>query len=391
MSHCGSTYDQRRGWASMPRFAYKGAENIARWKEKASRYDLLLWQIAVPTKQRQNRGNLDWLRLYDLPTSVKQIAHVHDGNLWQGSPHIYEIASRLTGCVAVHPCAYHSLARVPVARALMPSPQADIERRMRQADSIRRGGPIVEPSGFLSLQTFKGWKRVDDLVRAIPYMGDYEKLVAGGGIQYYYMTSETKLKNEYRVSPGRDPDADPRFHGKPIWTHAVDHGMRYLGYISNASREVMLSEANMLIDPSWSKRYAEIGDHFNRVVVDGIIAGACPVARNLGISTNEAGEGELFKAWRNYAMIPWNATPREFAEIVNHVEGMPDERTYIVERAREELLPHFDNRVAAQTLIDLASGREDAGYYDHNKRGLWNTDLALKSEELMTSFFGDRT
>ena len=182
----GIPYDQAAGWhwpAAM-RVPYKGRKNLQAWKAFAEQFELIIWQIPVPTKNRANVGNTDWLALYDV--DVPQIVQIHDGNMLDGYPWIYAIKDHLTGAVGVHPCAYHSLRWLPVPRALALNPQINVAERIKAADAS------AQRSGWCSFQTFKGWKRVDELVRAVPHMTNYErKVLGGGGLHYFYMTSKT--------------------------------------------------------------------------------------------------------------------------------------------------------------------------------------------------------
>lgn len=349
----GIPYDQARGyyWPQEMRFAYKGAHNLADWKDYANRFDLIIHQIAVPTKQKDNAGNLDWLELYDV--STPQLAMVHDGNLADGYPWICLIADKLRGAVGVHPCAYNALARVPVRRAMIFNPQSNVKERLASAHAYK-----VPRSGWFSLQTFKGWKHVEDIVRAVPYMRDYPKTLAGGGINYYYMTSKDKVKEQFLASKRYDPDLPKRNEGKRIWDIALKAGMEYCGYVTNAQREERLHNAKFLIDPSWSRKYSQTGDHFNRVVIDGIIGGCVPIARNLGISTNLDGNGEIFQPDHNYLMIPYDATPTEFAACVDAAMAMNHrERNNILEAGRHELLPKFVDTYVAEQFIAFAKGK----------------------------------
>lgn len=380
----GMRYDQELGWhwPVENRIPYKGGENLRRWKEFASKFDLIIWQIPVPTLQRGNFGNLDWLELYDVP--VKQIVCVHDGNFHKQYPWLYAIRKHLTGAVGVHPCAYHSLKDIDIPRAMAFSPQKDIEKRLSNVEYSDRA------AGFLSLQTFKAWKHVDDLVRAIAHMNKTEKkLIAGGGIHYYYMTSKTKLKEIYLANFKSDPDLRPKWKGKRIWDLALENGMEYLGYIHNERRDKIAATVRLLIDPSWAHSLAKQGDHFNRTIIDGLICGCIPVARNLGVATNTEGRGELFRAGENYVMIPWNATPKEFAEIVDEASHMPLKTYRRILEAGRDLLQHFDYRVTAQTIIDLAEGKS-AGYYNSRVVGQYSSVLDRASKETLNSFFAGK-
>lgn len=137
-SATGMVYDQRYGWIwpEENRFAYKGKENLKKWKEKASKYDAIIWQIPVPSKNKANQGNHDWPELYDL--DIPQVVYVHDGNFQQGYPWIYEIVDKLTAAVGVHPCAYHSLIDLPLPRGLGFSSQIDARKRICNKTEVGR-------------------------------------------------------------------------------------------------------------------------------------------------------------------------------------------------------------------------------------------------------------
>jgi len=383
----GMYYDQDLGWIwpIEKRIPYKGTENIKHWKDFASKYDLIIWQVPVPTMSHVNFGNTDWLELYNLP--VKQIVYIHDGNLrtragQPGYPWLVEIRKHLCGVAAVHPCAYYSVEGLGLPRALIFSPQMNINKRLNNTKYKDR------EAGFMSLQTFKIWKRVDELIRAIPHMTGVErKIVAGGGLYYHHMTSEKKGREKYRLTSRKwDFDIDKKYLGKPIWDVALLNGMEYIGYVHNKERDEILKKVRLLIDPSWSKYYSSIGDHPNRVVIDGIICGCVPVARNLGITTNEKGIGEFFKAGENYVMIPWNATPKRFGEIISDVVNMGKTRYESMLEAGRKLLPLYDYRTVAQSFIDLSKGKP-TGVYENKGLCRYDPSLEKESQIFMETFF----
>jgi hypothetical protein len=168
---------------------------------------------------------------------------------------------------------------------------------------------------------------------------------------------------------------------------AVKTGMQYTGFVHNEERDSYLRSARFLIDASWSKNYARIGDHFNRTSVEALISGAVPIARNLGVATNKEGNGEFFKANANYLMIPWNATPKEFAEYVDQFIAMKEsDRRAILEEGRK-LLPLFDYRRTAQTFIDLAAGKPAGIYAKKNDCGSYYAPLARAAAEAIAGYF----
>lgn len=362
-------YNQDSGWLfpNNKRIPYKGQENLKKWKQFASKFDLLIWLVPVPTMQKQNAGNTDWLSLYDVP--VKQLCIVHDGNLIRSYPYISALKPYITGLVGVHPCGYNS-ALCGMPRTLIFNPQ-DIPEDSRVPSYQSR------KKGFVSLQTFKRWKRVDDLVRAIPYIDkDIEKNVIGYGMELAYMTSLDKCKEEYKTETG-----------ERIWDIALANGMKHEGFIHPHKRDKLLRTYRTLIDSSWSKAYSGIGDHFNRVTIEAIIQGAIPIARNFGVSTNVEGNGLIFKANKNYVMIPWDATPQEFAEIVNYANNMSSKEAMDYMNEGYSILYNFDRRFVAEQYLAF-SNRKPSGVYNKVDIPELSSKIKTASDLQLTKFFG---
>ena len=373
---------QGKGWLfpKKNRFPYKGDYNLRRWKQYVAEYDVIIWQIPVPTKQRDNEGNVDWLQLYDLPDRIKQIAVIHDGNMEKSYPWISQISHHLNGLACVHPCAYHGAAVLNVPRALIFNPQSLKDVDDKPSWSSRK-------DGFISMQTFKGWKHVDDLVRAIPHLSpNIEKLMAGGGIEHNYMTSKDKCKENYFVNSEKDPDISDLHHGRKIWDVALGHGMQWFGYLSEAVIREKLRTVKCVIDPSWSVAYAKVGDHFNRVVVDGIIEGTIPIARNYGISTNEEGIGEVFKPYENYIMVSHDASPLEFAKVIEKTIYMDEGLVSDIQENNRQLLNHFEKERVGLQFLSLANGHP-TGFYGKLEVGTVSDKVKTKTQEIMTDFF----
>jgi hypothetical protein len=112
-------------------------------------------------------------------------------------------------------------------------------------------------------------------------------------------------------------------------------------------------------------------------MVDAILQGALPVARDLGVGL---GEGELFRHNDNCLTIPWDYTPKEFGHLVTEYAYLSyDEHTRILERG-VDLLPLFDRRIIAQFFIDLSKGYKD-------QIGTLDPIVALKSYTALQEFF----
>lgn len=329
--HTGLYFDQRKGysWTNKDIIPYRGPMNRYA-TEELGKYDLIIWQVAVPTKRKENRGNVDWINLYY--TGKTQLAVIHDGNFLASYPWLEQICEQLDGLACVHHCAYNSAKQISVPSSFIPNPQKIHKVDLSREQWDRRN------KGFLSLQTFKAWKHVPELVAAVPYTQTIGCHLAGKGIDYYYLTSKDKCK-----WPG-------------VWDAAINAGMVYHDVITNEQRDELLRDNMCLVDPSWSNKYSNIGGHFNRVVVDAILQGAVPIVRPLGISTNLEGKGELFVAGENCLMIPQTANAADYGAYLEEYCNMPYEMYLRIMREATNLLPMFDRTVVAHQFIELASG-----------------------------------
>ena len=185
-----------------------------------------------------------------------------------------------------------------------------------------------------------------------------------------------------------DPDISENLIGQKIWDVALYKGMNWLGYIHPEEVDQRMKQLRCVIDPSWSKNYAKIGDHFNRVIVDGIMRGLVPIARNLGVSTNLEGEGEIFKPNKHYVMVPFDATPKEFGSIVEETINLSPYQAQEYHHNNLELLPLFERKKIAQEYIDLGNGLP-TGFYNKLETGVSSTSIEMKATKIIEEFFGE--
>lgn len=338
----GLPVHQGKGWRG-EYLSFINDDDVHKFVNLANSYDIIIWQSIFGFKCQDSEGKQSWLRMFK-EVKAKHIVIVHDGNLRKNYPWIHHLREHITGLACVHPSALNQAEALNIPRALIVNPQ-DISRAKKTEFSKRK-------NTIFSLQTFKRWKRVDDLVAAVPYING-DVIVAGDGIERAYMASKDKCKPEYYCTLDRDPNATPDRIGKPIWQNALNDTMSYIGFVSEEKRDEILSEVKFLLDPSWSRTY---GEHFNRVVIDAMIQGVVPIARNLGVSDNVEGIG-LLKPGKNYLMIPWDATPKLFGDLCNQYFSLN-------EKAYDEIIDHnlefiklFDRKAVADQYINLA--------YDH--------------------------
>jgi len=335
----GIPVHQGKGWRG-DYLSFINDDDVTKFVKLANKYDIVIWESIFGFKCQESEGKQSWLRMFK-EVNAKHIVIVHDGNLRKNYPWIHHLRKHITALVCVHPSAFNQAEAVNIPRALILNPQ-DISKK--QETSFRK-----KTNTIFSLQTFKRWKRVDDLVAAVPYING-QVVIAGDGIERSYMSSKDKCKAEYYCTLNRDPQATEDRIGKPIWQNAIDYGMEYVGFVSEEKRDETLNRVKFLLDPSWSKTY---GEHFNRVVVDAMLMGVVPIARNLGVSDNEKGIG-LLKPNKNYLMIPWDATPKEFGDLCNKFLSMSQADYEEIVSNNFEFVKQFDRKEIASQYIALA-------------------------------------
>lgn len=351
----GLPVHQGDGWIA-PHYTYLDKASIAQFVEDANKHDIVIWQSVFGFKNKSTEKNKDWLPMITKVTA-KQVVIIHDANLKKLYPWIGMFEEHFAGYACVHPAAYDSADFLEKPRALILNPQ-DISGVPPTPEFSNRKRQI------LSLQTFKRWKRVDDLVRAVPHMKDVEVLVAGDGIECAYMRSKDKCKEEYYCTKQYDPNANEQMLNKRIWENAENSGnFQYLGFISGSKRDEILSQSKFLIDTSWSNTF---GEHFNRVVIDSMRIGTVPIAINYGVSNNNEGNGVLLKANQNYLMIPKASTPKEYADLIKGFCDISEEEYTRIQQNNYELIKAFDRKAIAQHYVDLAFGKE-TGYLNELK------------------------
>lgn len=321
---------QKSGWDGMYQLNYTTDVTLdGSWK---ANYNLVIYIVPVPTCSKATKGDEEWLKLFN-NGQTKQVAVVHDGNMQNLYPHLLNICDKLDGIVCVHDASFNSCEVLPVRRTFIPNPH--------DYDPFCHITPMSERTdGFVSMQTFKRWKRVDDLIRAIPYMDDFhEKIICGGGIEYHYMTSETKCKPIYKDEQGNS-----------IWDNAIKAGMDFRGYITTVERDAILQDVKLLVDPSWSLKYSELGAHFNRVMIEAMSWGCVPVCTDLGMK-----DSILFEPGINYIEVPYNIDPKGYANIID--ETLAD--TKLLEQIQQnnlELMEAFDKDNIASAIIEFTTG-----------------------------------
>lgn len=324
VGYAGYYLDQKVGWIfpTHARVPFLSTD----WNKYTKDYDMLIWLAPVPTKTSTIYQDGDWQRLYSTVNKrTTQIICIHDGNLHRLYPHALEVIKYCHALTAVHDSAMGSLKLIKTKIPKLIIPSAQIARFAKVNFQNRK-------NQVFSVQTWKHWKHVGDLVRAIPYIKP-KVILGGAGIHYYWMSGKKRR--------------EPYGH---IWEDALEAGMKYVGWLTVSERDEILKTSKLLVDPSWSKQYAKLGSHFNRVFCDAAMMGCLPASTDMLMQNNS------FFDPSDYITLPWNASPQEYAECINQAVRM-DEKSYTtkVKNLQSVVRKKFDSVHCAKEYLKLIS------------------------------------
>lgn len=369
----GLPFHPEYGWVVEPT-SYKGHENRCKIKSHLETFDAVFWHTPFWFKQKKTLKDTGWIEIMDLKNPIK-IGMVHDANLRGNSAWQFFISKYFDKIINVHQASYNSSKVLPVERTLIFNPQ-DLSKVSYNKNNFKN----IKETGFLfSIQNWKPSKRVADLIRAIPYLDKSVKVnIAGGGIEKRYIFgSIEKMKSEYY---SKAKDINYAGSEKTIGETALDSGNLFLnGWLNEKNRDEMYSKTAFFIDTAWYKVNLEIGEHFSRVLIESMMNGIVPIARDLGLSNNYKGIGELFKSGENYIMIPHNATPEEFASIVNKSYKMSEKEYAKIVENNYKLLSLFDYKNIAKQYEMTIKGNP-TGFYNKYEKGTPPIDFIKKAE-----------
>lgn len=294
---------------------------VERWKRLVADADIILWNF-MPTKSSawDKKGTkFDfWHKFYDLPDSISQVFLVHDAYFNVRASNISALKDKIKFMACAHLAAYQCCAEIGIPRSLLLNPRY-IEDGAKMPIKIMP----KRTQDFFAAHMFKSMKHMEELIAAIPYLqkGEPNKFsvtIAGTGIEYNYMTSETKTKDNYMCKIKRDPNLPKKLDGKiSLWDRAVKWGMEYRGQMAGGDVLNVLQNTKFAIDPSWAEHYSQYcRTHINGFIIEAMLNGAYPVLRDYR-GLNKSLDKEIYDPlYENIraVIIPWNATPKEFGD-----------------------------------------------------------------------------
>lgn len=333
---------------------------LERWHNLVEKFDLIMWNF-MPTKSSAwGKGDFSfWWKFYDLPTDkIKQIFIAHDAYFDVRASNVTALREKILFIECAHIAAYRCCEHLGIPRTLLLNPRY-LEEGARMPIKMMQKREI----DFFAAHIFKSMKHVDDLIRAVPHFNqksEYSVQIAGSGIEQAYMVAPTKCKEPYKVSRKRDPDIDSEYLGQKIWDVAEQYGMEYLGQISSEEVNLKLRNAKFAIDPSWAAHYSQYcRTHINGFIIEAMLNGCYPVLRDyrgLMKGVDEDLYDPLFENI-NAIIIPWNATPKEFAKALKKAERMSPAK-YLKDTRENFALVHelFNAKNNMKEVIRLVKG-----------------------------------
>lgn len=333
---------------------------LERWHNLVENFDLIMWNF-MPTKSSAwGKGDFSfWWKFYDLPTDkIKQILIAHDAYFDVRASNVTALREKILFIECAHIAAYRCCEHLGIPRTLLLNPRY-LEQGAKMPIKMMQKREI----DFFAAHIFKSMKHVDDLIRAVPHFNqksEYSVQIAGSGIEQAYMVAPTKCKEPYKVSRKRDPDIDSEYLGQKIWDVAEQYGMEYLGQISSEEVNRKLRNAKFAIDPSWAAHYSQYcRTHINGFIIEAMLNGCYPVLRDyrgLMKGVNEDLYDPLFENI-NAIIIPWDATPKEFAKALKKAERMSPAK-YLKDTRENFALVHelFNAKNNMKEVIRLVKG-----------------------------------
>ena len=367
--------------------------SVERWKELVKDADIILWNF-MPTKSSSwdKKGfKFDfWWKFFDLPSNIKQVFLVHDAYFNVRASNISALKDKISFMACAHLAAYQCCAEIGIPRTLLLNPRYFPNKAKMPVKMMNK-----RTDDFFAAHMFKSMKHMEELIAAVPYIQSeenwFEVKIAGTGIEYNYMTSETKTKSNYMCTLKRDPDLPPKLDGKiSLGDLAEKYGMKYMGQMSGGEVIETLKNTKFAIDPSWAEHYAQYcRTHINGFIIEAMLSGAYPVLRDyrgLAKTADEEIYDPLFENIRAI-IIPWDATPKQFARALEKaVQMSPTKFLKDTQHNFELVYELFNATKNAEEIIRLAKGGRKA--IKELEKGKDSENVKRITKEIMEDFYG---
>jgi len=332
------------GWYGVRVMGYGTPERIRKWQDFADGYDMVIHEIPNPKPVE------GWQGIFHI--SPPQIVVVHDAHFRDMYPHLIEVAPFIKALTVTNHAGYRALEWFPAPRAFIGA--AHIPARW---DDLLPWCDRRKQS--VCAHVWKAWKHMDTVVRASLSMKSH--LVLGGdGIEGRYMRSKDKCKPKY----------EGLWHQFGMTTH------EWFGLVSHETLLHLYANSRVMVDMSYSKKFAALGNHFNRSIIESANYGCISICTSENMApTNE--QVVLWEDGKTHIAVPKDITPESLAEVIDWAVSLPESDTRdMIGRVRQILADHFDYRKAPAEFIKLAAGKP-AGIYPVLDVGAWPTNIPV--------------
>ena len=367
---------------------------VERWKELVKDVDIIIWNF-LPTKSSAwDRKGIEfnfWWKFLDISSSTKMIFAAHDAYFNVRASNISALKDKIMFMACAHLAAYQCCSEIGIPRSLLLNP-----RYLPSGAKMPMKMMNKRKEDFFAAHMFKSMKHMEELIAAVPYIqkGQEERFkvkIAGTGIEYNYMTSETKTKSNYMCTTKRDPDLPKKLDGKlSLWNRAEKFGMEYMGQMSGGEVIDTLKNTKFAIDPSWAEHYANYcRTHINGFIIEAMLCGAYPVLRDyrgLAKGADKDLYDPLFENVRAI-IIPWDATPKEFATALKKAAKMSPAKFLKDTKYNFDLVYELFNATKnAEEIIRLCNGGNKLINKELEK-GKDSTNVKKITKEIMEDFY----
>jgi hypothetical protein len=344
----GAEVNLYSGWYGVPVMTYGTQRRIDEWKLFANQFDYVIHELPNPKPEGC------WQQIFDL--EPPQVLVAHDAHFRDAYPYIVEIAHKVAGVSVTQPAGYEAL-------SWFPAPRAFIGAAHIPADWSGQRPWVARKKRAVCAHVWKAWKHMDQVMRTAPYLSQCELAMGGDGIEARYMRSIDKCK--------------PKYEG--LWREYIGTGHTYHGTLSPAELFALYEDSMLMVDMSYSKKFAALGCHFNRSIVEAGNYGCVTLCTKENMA-HSGKQVELFTGMQTHWQVPQDITPQSLAEYMDWIvhDSDPTLSELMVHNVRCILSDFFDYRVVCMEHINLANGKP-AGVYPVLETGSWPTGRPIQA------------
>lgn len=350
-SETGGSAHATNGWYGVRVMGYGSHNRMLQWQDFADGYDMVIHEVPNPKPVE------GWQKLFHI--SPPQIVVVHDAHFRDMYPHLVEVAPFITALTVTNHAGYRALEWFPAPRAFIGAAHIPADWNSLRPWDTRDKTAICA-------HIWKAWKHMDTVVAAAPHLKECALVMGGDGIEGRYMRSKEKCKPKY----------------KGLWDAFLESDHEYRGLLQHDELLRLYSRSKLMVDMSYSKKFASLGNHFNRSILEAANYGCISICT----SENMAPTNEQVVLWednKTHIAVPKDITPKSLAEVMDWAVNLTESEVQdMIDRVRKILLDHFDYRKVPAEFIKLATGKP-AGIYPRLETGSWPLERPLPAAHAM--------